>query len=151
MRLSGTVHTPVPHKKKRSERGHSQTSRAEKEGGRVRPVPGHSSPDPQGTAPLTPALRRGSLSLALVASPSREIVEEDLQLPSTPEIFEAAKELIKQTAHLAYPRHECTQDCAEKAPVPSRGKPGLMARPRSLRHQSPAQSSIMVTSRSLRH
>lgn len=96
----------------------------------VQPMPGHSSPERSGAAPLTLAPWRGLLSRGPLDSSPRDRHKEELQLPSRSESFEAAREFIKSTMPLPPPSWD--RDPRPLAPrramVPSKGKTAVMAR-----------------------
>lgn len=84
-------------------------------------MPGHLSPKPTVSALLALGPRRGSLGPESLDSLQRER-QEDLQLPSTLETFEAARELIEDTALPPLSLCDWDQDLALKRPtVPSKG------------------------------
>lgn len=59
---------------------------------------GHQKAGPSVLAPLPLASRGGPLSPMLADSPVREVLEEDLDLLSTPDTFEAVEDLIAMMA-----------------------------------------------------
>lgn len=96
---------------------------------KVRSLLHHWSPEPAVMAPLTLAPQKGSLSLGPMYCPQVDRQEELLQLPFTPETFEAVKELIEETGLPSTPRRDRDQELAlRKAAVPSRSKLAIMAR-----------------------
>lgn len=58
-------------------------------------MPGHPGTAPYATTLSTLAPARGISSPVHTNSPTRKFEEEELQVPDTPEMFEAVKELIE--------------------------------------------------------
>lgn len=76
---------------------------------------------------------RGALSLVPTSSPPRELEEEDLYLPSSPETFVGAREFIESTLWQLPQTRE--RPLVVEAPVPgkrmepSKGKPVMSHQP----------------------
>lgn len=91
-----TSHSPVPHKKKRADRGCSPTKVVEWAGTNgEHSTSGHLASAPPIPALLTPASLGSPSSPVLVDSP---VQEDDIDLPSMLHTFEAARDLIMMTA-----------------------------------------------------
>lgn len=105
---------------------------------------GHLSTITIAAAPSTLAPGRGASTPASMSPLTRDVEEEDLQLPSTPETFEMARELIENTMPPPLPPQVRGRSTETEAPapkqraVPSKEKPVLMSHLLSPRHCSSA-------------
>lgn len=133
----------VLHKKqRRAERGHSPTVRAVECHGAhgVHPKLGHSTPAPAKPALLTPAAQVEPSSPVPLYSLARKSQIWELDLPCTPDTFEAARDLREMTGQQSPAPH--------KGPVFSKGKPAMFHQlspspgHRSPRHRSPKPSHM---------
>ncbi|KAH1172598.1 hypothetical protein KIL84_016437 [Mauremys mutica] len=95
---------------------------------------GHQKAGPSVPAPSTPALKWGSVESGVGGLSVWEVLEEDLDLPSTPDTFEPARDLIAMMAQspASYSRASTQVQVVQEpaaAPLPSPAAAPIMAPP----------------------
>ncbi|EMP28931.1 hypothetical protein UY3_13960 [Chelonia mydas] len=95
--------SPVSHEKKKPDRGRSPVRKPKGDHSGVSPLVGHPRQGPQEPTLSASAPAAETLSPAGMESPTRGELEEELNLPSTPDTYEAAHDLIDITSQYPAP------------------------------------------------